>query len=130
VADRELAISVRDLKKSYGAVAALRGIDLDVKRGEVVALLGPNGAGKTTAVEILEGYRNRDSGTVSVFGTDPEQRDRSLRAKIGIVLQECAVEPYLNVTEVLTQRSCLYSRPRDVGEIVELVGLRQRPARG
>jgi ABC-2 type transport system ATP-binding protein len=122
----DLAIAVRDLKKSYGTTEALRGIDFEVRRGEVVALLGPNGAGKTTAVEILEGYRTRDSGTVSVFGLDPERRDRALRANIGIVLQECAVEPYLTVTEVLTQRACLYSRPRDVAEIVELVGLEQK----
>jgi ABC-2 type transport system ATP-binding protein len=122
----EPAITVRGLKKSYGAVEALRGIDFEVGRGEVVALLGPNGAGKTTAVEILEGYRTRDSGTVSVFGMDPEQRDRGLRAKVGIVLQECAVEPYLTVTEVLTQRACLYSRPRVVGAIIELVGLEQK----
>ena len=125
-AGSDLAIVVQDLTKSYGRVAALRGIDFEVACGEVVALLGPNGAGKTTAVEILEGYRTRDSGTVSVFGMDPERRDRGLRAKIGIVLQECAVEPYLTVTEVLTQRACLYSCPRDVAEIVELVGLEEK----
>jgi ABC-2 type transport system ATP-binding protein len=120
------AIVVRDLAKSYGATAALRGIDFEVARGEVFALLGPNGAGKTTAVEILEGYRTRDSGTVSVFGMDPERRDRGLRAKIGIVLQECAVEPYLTVSETLAQRACLFARPRDVAEIVELVGLEEK----
>ncbi|MGA8726870.1 MAG: ABC transporter ATP-binding protein [Acidimicrobiales bacterium] len=121
--DGDLVIAVRDLKKSYGATAALRGIDFEVARGEVVALLGPNGAGKTTAVEILEGYRERDSGTVSVFGMDPQRRDRGLRDKVGIVLQECAVEPYLTVTEALEQRANLYPRPRAVGEVVELVGL-------
>ncbi len=125
-ADGDLVIAVRDLRKSYGATAALRGIDFEVGRGEVVALLGPNGAGKTTAVEILEGYRARDSGNVSVFGMDPQRRDRGLRDKVGIVLQECAVEPYLTVTEALEQRANLYPRPRAVGEVVELVGLEQK----
>jgi len=122
-ADADLAISVQGLTKSYGSVEALRGVDFDVRRGEVLALLGPNGAGKTTAVEILEGYRRRDGGTVSVFGIDPERRDRGLRAKVGIVLQECAVDPYLTVTEAITQRSGLYPRPRPVGEVIGLVGL-------
>jgi ABC-2 type transport system ATP-binding protein len=122
VAD-DLVISVRGLTKSYGETAALRGIDLEVRQGEVLALLGPNGAGKTTAVEILEGYRRRDAGQVSVLGSDPARRDRSLRSKVGIVLQECAVDPYLTVTEALTQRSVLYPRPRPVAEVVELVGL-------
>jgi ABC-2 type transport system ATP-binding protein len=89
----------------------------------VLALLGPNGAGKTTSVEILEGYRKRDGGTVSVLGSDPERRDRSLRSKVGIVLQECAVDPYLTVTEALTQRAGLYPVPRTVGAVVDLVGL-------
>src|SRR5665213_1424690 len=83
----DVVIRVRGLTKSYGSFEALRGIDLEVRRGEVLALLGPNGAGKTTAVEILEGYRKRDGGTVSVLGADPERRDRDLRAKMGIVLQ-------------------------------------------
>jgi ABC-2 type transport system ATP-binding protein len=122
VAD-DLVISVRGLTKSYGETAALRGIDLEVRQGEVLALLGPNGAGKTTAVEILEGYRHRDAGQVTVLGSDPARRDRSLRSKVGIVLQECAVDPYLTVTEALTQRSGLYPRPRPVSEVVELVGL-------
>ena len=118
-----MAISVRGLTKSYGNTEALRGIDFEVRRGEVLALLGPNGAGKTTAVEILEGYRARDGGTVTVLGLDPERRDRSLRAKVGIVLQECAVDPYLTVTEAMTQRAGLYPSPRSVGEVVDLVGL-------
>ncbi len=121
-----LAIEVRGLTKSYGATAALRGIELEVRRGEVVALLGPNGAGKTTAVEILEGYRTRDSGTVAVLGMDPQRRDRALRSKVGIVLQECAVEPYLTVTEALEQRANLYPCPSEVAEVVELVGLEQK----
>jgi ABC-2 type transport system ATP-binding protein len=123
VSDDDCAISVRGLTKSYGTFPALRGIDFEVRRGEVLALLGPNGAGKTTTVEILEGYRQRDGGTVSVLGSDPERRDRRLRAKVGIVLQECAVDPYLTVTEAMTQRAGLYPSPRPVGEVVELVGL-------
>ena len=122
-ADSDLAVEVTGLIKSYGDFVALRGIDLEVKRGEVVALLGPNGAGKTTAVEILEGYRTRDSGEVRVLGHDPALRQRSLRARVGIVLQECAVDPYLTVLEALTQRSGLYERPRRVDDIVGLVGL-------
>ena len=119
----DIAISVRGLTKSYGSFQAVRGIDFEVRRGEVLALLGPNGAGKTTSVEILEGYRKRDGGEVSVLGLDPERRDRSLRAKVGIVLQECAVDPYLTVAEAMTQRAGLYPTPRPVGEVIELVGL-------
>ena len=122
-ADSDLAVEVTGLTKSYGDFVALRGIDLEVKRGEVLALLGPNGAGKTTAVEILEGYRTRDSGEVRVLGHDPARRERSLRARVGIVLQECAVDPYLTVVEALTQRSGLYERPRRVDDVVGLVGL-------
>ena len=125
-ADADIAISVRGLTKSYGSFEALRGIDLEVRRGEVLALLGPNGAGKTTAVEILEGYRTRDAGEVSVLGHDPARRDRSLRARVGIVLQECAVDPYLTVTEAITQRSHLYDDPRAVDEVVALVGLGEK----
>jgi len=121
-----VAISVRGLTKSYGSFQALSGIDFEVRRGEVLALLGPNGAGKTTAVEILEGYRSRDGGSVTVLGVDPERRDRRLRAKIGIVLQECAVDPYLTVTEAITQRAGLYPSPRAVGEVVGLVGLESK----
>ncbi len=121
--DSEIAIAVRGLTKSYGSFEAVRGIDFEVGRGEVAALLGPNGAGKTTTVEILEGFRTRDGGTVSVLGADPERRPRSLRAKVGIVLQECAVEPYLTVAEAVTQRAGLYAAPRSVGEVIELVGL-------
>ncbi|HEY5108143.1 MAG TPA: ABC transporter ATP-binding protein [Acidimicrobiales bacterium] len=117
------AIRVTGLTKTYGDFVALQGIDLEVQRGEVLALLGPNGAGKTTAVEILEGYRTRDSGEVSVLGHDPARRERSLRARVGIVLQECAVDPYLTVVEALTQRAGLYDQPRGVDEVVGLVGL-------
>jgi len=114
---------VAGLTKSYGNFVAVSGIDFEVRRGEVLALLGPNGAGKTTSVEILEGYRQRDSGRVSVLGVDPARRPRSLRTKMGIVLQECAVEPYLTVSEAVTQRAGLYPSPRPVGEVIELVGL-------
>ena len=119
----DVAISVVGLTKSYGSFVAVSGIDFEVRRGEVLALLGPNGAGKTTSVEILEGYRKRDGGRVSVLGVDPARRPRSLRVKTGIVLQECAVDPYLTVSEAVTQRAGLYPRPRPVGEVIELVGL-------
>ncbi len=123
VPDRDVAIAVEGLTKSYGGSPAVRGVDFEVRRGEVLALLGPNGAGKTTSVEILEGYRRRDAGRVSVLGVDPERRPRSLRAKVGIVLQECAVDPYLTVAEAVTQRAGLYPAPRPVGEVIDLVGL-------
>jgi ABC-2 type transport system ATP-binding protein len=126
VVEREVAISVRGLTKSYGSFVAVGGIDFEVGRGEVLALLGPNGAGKTTSVEILEGYRKRDGGEVSVLGVDPERRPRSLRAKVGIVLQECAVDPYLTVAEAVTQRAGLYPTPRPVDEVLELVGLHDK----
>ena len=125
-APSDVVISAVGLTKSYGDFQALRGIDLQVRRGEVLALLGPNGAGKTTAVEILEGYRTRDAGTVSVLGHDPAGRDRDLRSRVGIVLQECAVDPYLTVREALTQRSHLYADPRPVDEVVGLVGLDEK----
>jgi ABC-2 type transport system ATP-binding protein len=128
VSTEDIAISVRGLTKSYGDFEAVRGIDFEVRRGEVLALLGPNGAGKTTSVEILEGYRKRDAGEVSVLGMDPERRDRRLRAKVGIVLQECAVDPYLTVTEAVTQRAGLYESPRPVAGVVELVGLTDKAA--
>jgi ABC-2 type transport system ATP-binding protein len=119
--DGDLAIRVRGLSKSYGAVQAVRGIDLDVKRGEIFALLGPNGAGKTTTVEILEGYRRRDSGEVSVLGDEPGTR--SLKSRIGIVLQTTGVEPYLTVAETVAMYAGFYPHPRPVGEVLELTGL-------
>lgn len=122
----EIAISVKGMTKSYGSFQAVKGIDFDVRRGEVLALLGPNGAGKTTSVEILEGYRKRDGGEVSVLGLDPELRDRRLRSKVGIVLQECAVDPYLTVSEAVAQRAMLYPSPRVVAEVIELVGLEEK----
>ena len=117
------AIEVTGLRKSYDSVEAVKGIDLVVPAGNVFALLGPNGAGKTTTVEILEGYRTRTAGTVSVLGTDPAHGGAGLRSRIGIVLQECAIDPYLNVTEALTQRAAYYPHPRPVPEVVALAGL-------
>ena len=96
-----LAVQARGLRKSYGGIAAVSGIDLQIAPGEVFALLGPNGAGKTTTVEILEGYRGRDGGEVSVLGTDPHRADRAWRARIGIVLQLAADAPELTVAEMV-----------------------------
>jgi ABC-2 type transport system ATP-binding protein len=117
------AIQVRGLRKSYGSHTAVRGIDLDVAEGEVFAFLGPNGAGKTTTVEILEGYRTRDAGTVEVLGADPAEANRGWRERVGIVLQECRVEPLLTVRETLELYAGYYERPRDVDETIGLVGL-------
>ncbi|MDA8060918.1 MAG: ABC transporter ATP-binding protein [Actinomycetota bacterium] len=117
------AIEVKGLRKSYGAFEAVRGVDLVVPVGGVFALLGPNGAGKTTTVEILEGYRSRSAGEVEVLGIDPAEGGTALRSRIGIVLQECAIDPYLTVREVLAQRAAYYPAPRPVSEVVGLVGL-------
>jgi ABC-2 type transport system ATP-binding protein len=119
----ETVISVSGLRKSYGELEAVRGIDLDVARGEVFAFLGPNGAGKTTTVEILEGYRPRNGGEVSVLGVDPASPTRAWRARVGLVLQECRLTPELTVHEAVAQYAGYYERPRDVAETVRLVGL-------
>jgi ABC-2 type transport system ATP-binding protein len=116
-------ISIRGLRKSYGDLEAVRGIDLAVERGEVFAFLGPNGAGKTTTVEILEGYRKRSGGEVSVLGEDPERAGRAWRERIGVVLQSCRLDPYLTVRESLALFAGYYRAPRPVGEVIELVGL-------
>ena len=118
-----MVIEVENLHKSYDEFEALRGIDLCVHRGEVFAFLGPNGAGKTTTVEILEGYRDRDAGEVSVLGLDPADATRGWRERIGIVLQECRMEPVLTVHETLSLYAGYYSSPRDVAETIGLVGL-------
>ena len=117
------AIQVRGLRKSYGAIEAVRGIDLDVDEGEVFGLLGPNGAGKTTTVEILEGYRPRSAGEVSVLGHDPAKADRDLKERIGIVLQETGVERYLTVTEVVDRYRGYYRKSRPTDELLALTGL-------
>jgi ABC-2 type transport system ATP-binding protein len=120
------AIAVRELRKSYGALEAVRGIDFDVQRGEVFGLLGPNGAGKTTTVEILEGYRKRDGGEVEVLGTDPATARGDWRERIGVVLQSSAMYETLTVTEMLRLFAGYYREPRPVDEVVELVGLDEK----
>ena len=117
------AITVAGLRKSYGSTEAIKGISFEVAEGEVFALLGPNGAGKTTTVEILEGYRRRDAGTVSVLGMDPERGGSRLRERIGIVLQECGFEELLTVEEMLARQAGYYPAPRPVEEVIDLVGL-------
>ena len=120
------AISVRGLRKSYGALEAVRGIDFEVARGEVFGLLGPNGAGKTTTVEILEGYRKRNAGEVEVFETDPATAGGEWRERIGVVLQSSAMYETLTVVESLRLFAGYYERPRPVDEVVELVGLEEK----
>ena len=117
------AISVTGLHKSYGAYEAVRGIDFEIETGEVFGLLGPNGAGKTTTVEILEGYRTRDGGQVSVLGQDPAHAGPDWRQRIGVVLQSGALYPNLTVTEHLELFAGYYERSRDVGQVIEVVGL-------
>ena len=117
------AIEIRSLRKSYGPVEAVRGIDLTVSEGEVFGLLGPNGAGKTTTVEIVEGFRRRDAGTVSVLGIDPAKGDRKLKQQIGIVLQSTGMDPYLTVAETIDMFRSYYPAPRPRDEVIELVGL-------
>jgi ABC-2 type transport system ATP-binding protein len=121
-----VAIEVRGLRKSYGDVEAVAGIDLSVGVGEVFALLGPNGAGKTTSVEILEGYRERSAGEVSVMGHDPAKRERAFRRRIGIVLQSTGIDPYLTVHETVDMFATYYPKPRNVDEVLELVGLDEK----
>ena len=117
------AIVVRDLRKSYDGVEALRGVSFQVREGEVFGLLGPNGAGKTTTVEILEGYRRRDGGEVTVLGHDPAAAPRALRERIGVVLQHSELHPLLTVREVHQMFAGYYARPRGVDDVVDLVGL-------
>ena len=121
----DTAVSVRGLRKTYGAVKAVAGIDLEVRRGEVFALLGPNGAGKTTTVEILEGYRRRSGGDVTVLGLDPETGGRELRQRIGIVLQESGLGLELTVREAIELYSAAYPRPLPIDDVTELVGLEE-----
>ena len=124
--DAAPAIEVRGLHKRYGEYEAVRGIDIDVRRGEVFGLLGPNGAGKTTTVEILEGYRQRTSGEVSVLGHDPARRQIELRRRIGIVLQSGGIYSHITPREALRHWASFYPRPRDVDEVLQLAGLTEQ----
>jgi len=120
------AIEVRGLRKSYGALEAVRGVDFDIHEGEVFGLLGPNGAGKTTTVEILEGYRTRDAGEVTVLGHDPQRAGREFRERIGVVLQQSELWQSLTVREAHQVFAGYYAKPRNVDEVVELVGLTEK----
>jgi len=117
------AINVQGLRKAYGGNEVLRGLDFEVQAGEVFGFLGPNGAGKTTTIEILEGYRDRSGGEVSVLGVDPGRPTRAWRERIGLVLQQCELNPLLTVAETLQLFSSFYHSPRRVNETVDLVGL-------
>ncbi|MGO8863775.1 MAG: ABC transporter ATP-binding protein [Acidimicrobiales bacterium] len=124
----EIVVEVSGLRMSYGTFDAVRGIDLEVHRGEVFAFLGPNGAGKTTTVEILEGFRHRTGGEVSVLGEDPAHADGDWRARIGVVLQESEPEPELTVEQCMTLYAGYYRCSRPVQETLDLVGLADRTA--
>jgi ABC-2 type transport system ATP-binding protein len=119
------AVVVEGLHKRYGTVRAVRGVSFTVEHGEIFALLGRNGAGKTTTMEILEGFRGRDSGRVEVLGLDPGEKatERTLRERIGLVLQDIAVEPYLTVRETIARNAGYYPAPRDIDEVIGLVDL-------
>jgi ABC-2 type transport system ATP-binding protein len=119
----DAAITVRGLRKSYGGHEAVRGIEFEVAAGEVFGFLGPNGAGKTTTIEILEGYRERSGGEVSVFGVDPGAPNRAWRNRVGLVLQECELDPLWTVEEAVSLFARFYEKPRPVAETIELVGL-------
>jgi ABC-2 type transport system ATP-binding protein len=120
------AIRVEQLRKSYGEHEALRGVSFEIEEGEVFGLLGPNGAGKTTTVEILEGYRKRDGGSVEVLGVDPQHAGRAWRERVGIVLQSSSLYVSLTVRESLAVFGGYYERPRDVDEVIEVVGLTEK----
>jgi ABC-2 type transport system ATP-binding protein len=122
----ELAVEVRGLEKAYAGVPAVCGVDFTIETGEIFALLGPNGAGKTTIVEILEGYRARDAGTVTVLGLDPSTDRRALTTRIGIVLQSSGVDRYLSVAEVIEMYAGYYPHPRPLDDLLEVVGLENK----
>jgi ABC-2 type transport system ATP-binding protein len=121
-------VSVRGLTKSYGDFEAVKGIDFEIRAGEVFGLLGPNGAGKTTTIEILEGYRRREAGEVEVLGADPETAGLDWRGRIGVVLQSSAMYENLTVAEQLAQFAGYYEHPRPVDEVIELIGLEEKRA--
>ncbi|MEO8292668.1 MAG: ABC transporter ATP-binding protein [Actinomycetota bacterium] len=120
------AIEVTGLRKRYGDVEAVRGVDLSVDAGEVFALLGPNGAGKTTIVEILEGFRDRSAGDVRVLGHDPADNERQLKSRIGIVLQSTGVDRFLTVRETVEMYGGYYDHPRPTDEVIEVVGMKEK----
>jgi ABC-2 type transport system ATP-binding protein len=122
----ELVIEVRGLRKSYGATAAVDGLDLEMARGQVLSLLGPNGAGKTTTVEILEGYRRRDAGDARVLGEDPQRAGAAWRARRGVVLQSCEDVVDLTVSECVRHFAHFYPGPADVDDVIERVGLTEK----
>ncbi|HLB39280.1 MAG TPA: ABC transporter ATP-binding protein [Actinomycetota bacterium] len=122
----ERVIDVRGLRKSYGDLEAVAGIDLHVDRGEVFALLGPNGAGKTTTTEILEGYRARDGGETTVLGHDPAKGERALKERIGIVLQSTGVDQFLTVRETIEMYGDYYPRRRTADDVIDVVGLKEK----
>jgi ABC-2 type transport system ATP-binding protein len=121
-----IAVTVSELRKSYGDVEAVRGISFEIASGEIFGLLGPNGAGKTTTVEILEGYRKRDAGSVTVLGEDPARAGVAWREQIGVVLQSSAMYQTLSVAESLALFAGYYDRPRAVDEVVQLIGLEEK----
>jgi ABC-2 type transport system ATP-binding protein len=121
-------VEVVDIHKSFGDVHAVRGVSFTIDAGEVVAVLGPNGAGKTTTIEMLEGFGPPDSGSVRVLGADPTTGGVALRQRLGIVLQECGIDPYLTVTEVLRMHASYYDDPRTVDDVIDLVGLTEKRA--
>jgi ABC-2 type transport system ATP-binding protein len=123
------AVRVEDLRKSYGGHEALRGISFEIREGEVFSLLGPNGAGKTTTIEILEGYRRRNGGSVTVLGGDPARPTRAWRSRIGVVLQSSAMYENLTARESLALFGGYYARPRPVDEVIEVVGLQENADR-
>jgi ABC-2 type transport system ATP-binding protein len=124
--EQSAAITVRDLRKAYGKVDVVRGIDLTVQHGEIFAFVGPNGAGKTTTVEMLEGYRRRDSGEIAVLGTDPARPTLAWRARVGVVLQASKVPAELTVRELVERYAGFYPHPRPVDETIDLVGLAEK----
>ena len=126
MSDSEPHVSVRDLTKTYGGLTAVSGVSFDIQPGETFALLGPNGAGKSTTIEILEGYRDRSSGTVSVLGVDPQHGGLSWKAKLGIVLQSSGESGNVSVREQLAHFASFYPHSRDVDEVIAAVGLTEK----